>query len=100
VNRTAAAAAVSGADSRREVAADRRAPPVSASARRLGTDSGAAVSWTGPAISASAESMPPGLTLFSYFFFIFIFLLFLFSFISFAHFKQINSDQFLNYFNN
>jgi hypothetical protein len=73
----AAAAAVSGADSHREVAADRWAPPISASARRLGTDSGAAVSWTGPAISASAESMLPALL---FFLISFSFLFFCFSY--------------------
>jgi hypothetical protein len=64
VDRMAAADIVSRADSRRVVAADRRAPPVSASACRFDTGLGAAVRWAGPVILAWAESTPPGLSLF------------------------------------
>jgi hypothetical protein len=62
-------------------------------ARRVGSvPMGVAVSWDGPVISAWAESTPPGLFSFSYFFLIFLFLLFLFSFISFSTFQ---TNQFI-----
>jgi hypothetical protein len=89
VDRTMAVDAVSGVDSRREVAADRRAPPVSASVCRFGTSSGAVVSWAGHFGLGRIDA--PDLFSFSYFFFFFLF----FSFPIFFHiFCTFHSNQF------